>query len=309
MRKVFITGANGLLGQKLVEIFSFDNRILASDLQPEFFPSQPEVSEEYFEYEKIDILDKEKLETFISSFKPEVIINSGAYTDVDGCEVEKDKAWKVNVEGVKNLAFLCKEFKIKLVHLSTDYIFDGKNGPYSEEEPPNPLGYYGLTKLESEKVIKENLDNYVIVRTNVLYGNGIKVNNFVLWVINRLKKGQDIDAVIDEFNNPTLADNLAQAISELVEKDFVGIINIAGLEYLSRFDFAKKIAFKFNLDQKRISPITAKELEEKLKQKLDKQRAKRPPKGGLKIDKAKKILATKLLDVDEGLEYMKKQGI
>ena len=301
MRKVFITGANGLLGQKLVEVFSSENRILASDLQPEFFPSQPKVSKGFFEYEKIDILDKEKLETFISSFKPEVIINSGAFTDVDGCEVEKDKAWKVNVEGVKNLAFLCKEFKIKLVHLSTDYIFDGKNGPYSEDEPPNPLGYYGLTKLESEKIIKNNLTDYIIVRSNVLYGKGVKVKkNFVLWVIDKLKKSENIKIVTDQLNNPTLAFNLAQAISELVEKNFVGTVNIAGSEYLSRYDFAKKIALKFNFDKKKISSIKTEEL---------KQKAPRPQKGGLKIDLAKKLLSTKLLNVDEGLEYMRKQSV
>lgn len=300
MRKVFITGANGLLGQKLVTVFSSENRVLGCDLQPEFFLSQPKLSKGFFEYGKIDISDKEKLETFISSFKPEVIINSGAFTDVDGCEVEKDKAWKVNVEGVKNLAFLCKEFEIKLVHLSTDYIFDGKNGPYSEDEPPNPLGYYGLTKLESEKIIKNNLTDYIIVRSNVLYGKGVKVKkNFVLWVIDKLKNNENIKIVTDQLNNPTLAFNLAQAIAELVEKNFVGTVNIAGSEYLSRYDFAKKIALKFNFNKMKMSSIKTEEL---------KQKAPRPQKGGLKIDLAKKLLSTKLLNVDEGLEYMKKQS-
>jgi len=305
MKKVLITGANGLLGQKLVLVFSSEKKVLASDLHPEFFPPPPKESKEIFDYQSLDITDKEKLKATVFSFKPEVIINSAAYTDVDGCETEKEKAWKVNVKGVKNLADLCKENKIKLVHLSTDYLFDGENGPYSEDEPPNPLGYYAQTKLESEEVIKENLGDYVIVRTNVLYGNGIKVNNFVLWVINQLKKDQNIYAVTDEFNNPTLADNLADAISELIEKSFLGIINIGGSEYLSRFDFAQKIALKFNLDRKKIFRITVKELERK----LNKKRAKRPPKGGVKIDLAKKILCTKLLDVDEGLEYMRHQFI
>jgi len=296
MKKVFITGANGLLGQKLVSVFSSENKILASDLQPEFFPPEPKAKEGVFEYRKIDIIDKRNLKNVISYFNPEVIVNSAAYTDVDGCETEKDKAWMVNVEGVKNLVDLCKKKKIKLVHLSTDYLFDGRNGPYSEDEPPNPLGYYGLTKLESEKIIKKNLDDYIIVRTNVLYGNGVRINNFVLWVIEKLKKGENIKIITDEFNNPTLADNLAEAISELVKKDFKGIINVAGSEYFSRYDFAQRIALTFNLDKKRITQITAKEL---------KRKAPRPSKGGLKIDFAKKILSTRILGVDEGLEYMK----
>jgi len=299
---VCVTGALGLLGQKLLEILSSSHEILALDLQTESLIHFPHLI-----YQQVDISNKNELKSAIGglSFLPEVIINTAAYTDVDGCETNQGKAWKVNVEGVRNLVEICKETNrqdashIKLVHLSTDYIFDGKKGPYSEDDIPNPLSYYGKTKLESEKLINENLDDFIIVRSNVLYGCGKNVKpNFVLWMINELKENKEINVVNDQYNNPTLADNLAQAVVELVSNKFSGVINIAGSEYLSRYDFALKIAEKFGLNKENISPIQTSELH---------QSAPRPFKGGLKIDKAQKILKTKLLDVNEGLEIVKKQ--
>jgi len=299
---VCVTGALGLLGQKLLEILSPSHKILALDLQAEGFISLPQIF-----YQQVDISDQNQLNSAIEewSFLPEVMINTAAYTDVDGCEIDKEKAWKVNGDGVRNLVNVCKEANhqdashIKLVHLSTDYIFDGKKGPYSEDDLPNPLSYYGKTKLESEKTINENLDDFIIVRSNVLYGWGKNVkSNFVLWVIKRLKENQKINVVNDQYNNPTLADNLACAIVELISNKFSGVINIAGREYLSRYDFALKIAEKFGLNKENILPIQTSQLH---------QPAPRPLKGGLKIEFAQKILKTKLLDVNEGLDFVKKQ--
>lgn len=290
--RVLITGSNGLLGQKLVKTFSSNHQTTGIDLKNESFITAPN-----FSYQNISITEKGKLEGLFTSFKPEAVINAGAFTDVDGCESNREKAWEVNVEGVRNLAILCKEFDSKLVHLSTDYIFDGKNGPYSEEDTPNPKGYYGLTKLESERAILKREINFLIVRTNVLYGKSVgRTHNFVLWLIQKLKNKEEVKIVKDQYSNPTLADNLAQTIKEATEKNISGILNIAGSEYLSRYDFALKIAKKFNLDQNLILPIKTSEL---------KQKAPRPFKGGLKIDKAKKLLKTELLDIEKGLEYLK----
>ncbi len=300
--KVLITGSNGLLGQKLVKTFSSDHQTTGIDLQIESFI--PEIN---FTYQALSILDVEKLKELFSSFKPEVVINTAAYTDVDGCEENKELAWSVNVDGVKNLVDLCKKIKAKLIHLSTDYIFDGKNGPYSEEDIPNPVGYYGLTKLESEKSIlsecgpagKEKID-FLIVRTNVLYGKGENLRpNFVLWLIQKLSNKEKVKIVTDQYNNPTLADNLASAIKEAIEKGLSGILNIAGSEYLSRYDFALKVAKNFGFDQNLISPAKTSEL---------KQKAPRPRRGGLKIDKAKKLLTTELLNIEKGLEYVKSEN-
>ena len=294
MSKVFITGANGLLGQHLVEVFTQKHQVFSSDLHYDPFFTYPNVK-----YESLDIFNTEKLKTLVSSFKPELIINAAAYTDVDGCETNRDKAREVNIEGVENLIEICKEEKIKLIHISTDYVFDGKSGPYSEEELPNPISHYGRTKLEGElKIKKSGIDN-IIIRTNVLYGLGEKINpNFFTWVFDKLKKEEKTKIVTDQLNNPTLADDLARAILELWEKKFTGLINISGSEYLSRFDFAQKIAEKFDLKKDLIYPIKTEEL---------KQKAPRPYKGGLKIELAHRVLNTRLSDISEGLEYLKKK--
>jgi dTDP-4-dehydrorhamnose reductase len=290
--RVLITGSNGLLGQKLVKIFSSDHQTTGIDLQIESF-----IPEENFTYQNLSIFQTENLAGFIYTLNPEVVINTAAYTDVDGCEDNKESAWETNVEGVKNLADLCRIMNAKLVQLSTDYIFNGEEGPYSEEDIPNPVGYYGLTKLESEKEIFESKIDFLIVRTNVLYGKGENLRpNFVLWLIQKLSNKEKVRIVTDQYNNPTLADNLADAIKESVQKNISGILNIAGSEYLSRYDFALKVSKKFNFDKNLISPTLTSEL---------KQKAPRPFKGGLKIDKAKKILTTELLDIEKGLEYMK----
>jgi len=291
VRTVLITGSNGLLGQKLVCDFNPHFRVIACDLQPESYLSFPNLS-----YETLDITDRRRLAFQISFYHPDVIINAAAYTDVDGCEINRDKAWAVNVGGVKNLVSICEKQKIKLIHLSTDYIFDGEQGPYSEDDPPEPVSFYGETKLESEKIIKESGIDFLIIRTNVLYGLGKNVKlNFLLWLLDKLSHSEKIKIVTDQFNNPTLADNLSFCILEMVKKNISGIYHIGGSEYLSRHDFAIKVANKFNFDKNNILPAKTEVL---------KQKAKRPFKGGLKIDKAQSILETKLMNVNQALDYL-----
>jgi len=293
VKTVLITGSNGLLGQKLVKDFQPHYKVIACDLQSESFFHFPNLS-----YESLDITNRRQLGFHISFCHPQVIINTAAYTDVDGCEIHKDKAWAVNVGGVKNLVNFCKEQKIKFIQLSTDYIFDGEDGPYSEEDPSKPVNFYGETKLESERIIKEGGIAFLIIRTNVLYGFGKNVKpNFLLWLLEKLSQNKKIKIVTDQFNNPTLADNLSLGILEMVKKSISGTYHIAGSEYLSRYDFAIKVASKFNFDKNNILPA---------KTELLQQKAKRPYKGGLKIDKAQNILETKLLNVDQALDYLLK---
>jgi dTDP-4-dehydrorhamnose reductase len=288
---ILITGSNGLLGQKLVTDFHPHYKVIACDLHPESFLSFPNLS-----YESLDITNRRQLGFHLSFYHPQVIINAAAYTDVDGCEIHKDKAWAVNVGGVGNLVSFSKEQKIKLIQLSTDYIFNGEDGPYSEEDSPDPINFYGETKLESEKIIKESGIDLLIVRTNVLYGFGKNVKpNFLLWLLDKLSQNEKIQIVTDQFNNPTLADNLSLCILEMVRKNVSGTYHLAGSEYLSRYDFAIKVADKFNFDKDNILPA---------KTDLLQQKAKRPYKGGLKIDKAKSILETELLNVDQSLDYL-----
>jgi dTDP-4-dehydrorhamnose reductase len=294
MSNVFITGANGLLGQHLVEFFSKVHKVFASDLGPD-----PSFFFSHVRYEPVDILDKEKLSGLTTSFKPDLIINAAAYSDVDGCEIDKQKAWGVNVKGVENLLEICRKEKAKLIHISTDYLFDGRDGPYSEDDRPNPISYYGETKLESELKIKASGIGFLIVRTNVLYGVALEVNpNFFTWVFNKLKNNEKIRVVTDQFSNPTLVDDLARAILELTSKKFSGIINIAGSEYLSRYDFAQKIAEEFELDPDKIEPAKTEDL---------KQKAPRPFRGGLRIDLARKTLKTDLSGINKGLKHLRRE--
>lgn len=292
MKTVLITGANGLLGQKLCRDFSSSHKVIASDLHPENFVSFPSLS-----YESLDLTDRRALESHVRFYDPAVIINAAAYTDVDACEVHQTKAQAVNVGAVKNLVKACQGRNIRLVHLSTDYIFDGENGPYSEDDPPNPVSFYGKTKLESENVVRQGGIDFLIVRTNVLYGFGRKVKrNFLLWLLDRLSTGEKVKIANDQFSNPTLADNLSQCILEMVDGDLTGVIHIGGSDYLSRYDFALKVAEKFGFENTDISPI---------KTEMLKQKAKRPLRGGLKTEKAQSILQTKLLGVEAGLERAK----
>ncbi|MGB2768374.1 MAG: dTDP-4-dehydrorhamnose reductase [Candidatus Zixiibacteriota bacterium] len=296
MKTVLITGANGLLGQKLCRDFSSSHKVIATDLHPENFVSFPSLS-----YESLDLTDRKALEPHVRFYDPAVIINAAAYTDVDGCEINKDQARAINVGGVRNLVRVCREHGIKLVHLSTDYIFDGEKGPYSEDDPPNPVNFYGKTKLESENVIKQSGIDPLIVRSNVLYGFGEKVNkNFLLWLLEKLSAGEKLKIVTDQFNNPTLADNLSECILEMVEMNLSGVFHIGGAEYLSRYDFAVKVAEKFGFENADISTIKTETL---------KQKARRPLHGGLKVEKAQSLLKTKLLNVEEGLEQARQNAV
>jgi dTDP-4-dehydrorhamnose reductase len=291
-KTIFITGANGLLGQKLCRDFSSSYKIITTDLQPDNLVSFPNLS-----YETLDITDRRSLEFHVRFYKPKVVINAAAYSDVDGCETNQTQAWAANVGGVKNLARACQKHGAKLVHLSTDYIFDGENGPYSEDDPPHPVSFYGETKLESEKVVQESGIDFIIVRTNVLYGFGKNVKkNFLLWLLEKLSAGEKLNIVDDQLNNPTLADNLSECILEMVERNLSGIFHIGGAEYLSRYDFALKVADVFGFKEAEITPIKTDSL---------KQKAKRPSKGGLKILKAQGILKTRLLNMKEGLNQAK----
>jgi dTDP-4-dehydrorhamnose reductase len=292
MQRVLLTGANGLLGQKLVTHFAKWYEVLATARQPESF-----IPPKNFQYTSLDITDFAAVDEILTDFAPEMIINSAAYTDVDGCEDKRELAWQVNVEAVRNLASYCQRSKIKLVHYSTDYIFDGLNGPYAEDAKPNPLSYYGQTKLLSEEIVQESGAEILLIRSNVLFGVGERVKkNFFLWVFERFKAGVPFQVVDDQFNNPTLTDNLALATLELVERNLKGTINLAGSEYLSRYDFALRTAEVFGFDQSLVSPVKTSSLGQK---------AVRPMRGGLKIDLAKSLIQLPLLDVRTALEFIK----
>ena len=292
--RVAVFGANGLLGQKLISEINSSYKIIAFGRD-----KYSSISSNEIDYHQLDITDSEEVNEAIKREKPGVIVNAAAYTNVDGCEENKEECWKVNVEGVENLAKASRKINAKLIHISSDYVFDGIDGPYSEEDKPAPTTYYGKAKLASENVIIGSKAKYAIIRTNVLYGHAYPAKaSFVRWVINELSNGNKIRVVNDQYNNPTLANDLAACILRIIQLDAEGMFNYAGSDYLSRFEFAENISEKFNYSTELIFPISTEELG---------QLADRPKKGGLRTEKARDTLGLKILGIDHGLEVMKQE--
>lgn len=292
--RILVTGSNGMLGQRAVEYFSDikDIELLATSVEDvSLIPN--------VEYIKGDISNRNEIKKIVYDFCPDVIINTAAYTNVDKSENDRELAWKINVKGVEYIAEAARIIDSHLIHISTDYIFDGKNGPYNENDIPNPLGYYGRTKLASENALKISGIRYTILRTNVLYGTAkYSRPDFVKWVVDSLKNNTEIKIVDDQINNPTFIDDLVQAIASVIELRKEGIYNIGGIELLSRYDFTLMIAEYFKLNKSLIKKIKTSDLN---------QPARRPLKSGLITIKAQTELNYKPHSISQSLELMKKE--
>lgn len=245
----------------------------------------------------MDISDRVRVFDVVGNVRPDIIVHAAAETDVDRCESEREIAWKVNVDGTKNLAEAALCVGAKIVYVSTDYVFDGEKGLYREDDKMNPINYYGATKLEGERFTQQTTKEHAIVRTSVLYGWHPSKKNFVSWVLDSLRKGQTTMVVDDHWNSPTLADNLAETILRIVENDAHGVYHVAGKERIDRFRFAVKIAEHFNLEKSLLKPIQMRDLKAWV--------ARRPRDSSLQVEKAERDLGVKLLDVDQGLKLMR----
>ena len=293
-RRILVVGSNGMLGQRAVEFYSAlnDIEILATSVEDKFGFAG-------IEYIQSDISNRNEIKKLVYDFCPDFIINGAAFTNVDLSETERELAWKINVKGVEHLSEAARVLDSHLIHISTDYIFDGKFGPYLENDIPNPLGYYARTKLASENVLKISGIKYTILRTNVLYGTAkFSRPDFVKWAVDSLRAGKQIRIVDDQINNPTFIDDLVQGINKVVELHKEGVYNIGGSEFLSRYDFTLKIADYFNLDKSLISKIKTEELN---------QPARRPLKSGLITIKAQSELGYKPHSIIQSLELMKSE--
>jgi dTDP-4-dehydrorhamnose reductase len=235
----------------------------------------------------------------VDEFEPDIIINAAAMTNVDQCETDREHAWRANVTSVENLVHAARLAGSRIVHISTDYVFDGKNGPYAELDRPNPLCYYGRTKLASENVLRLSGVPSTVIRTMILYGVGYGVKlNFALWLLKNLSESKPVRVVDDQIGNPTLADDLAFAILRAIELGRTGLYHVAGNDLMSRFDFAVAIARIFNLNRKLISPIKTSVL---------RQPAQRPLRSGFITLKAQTDLDAKMSGTDQGVLIMKNQ--
>lgn len=293
-RRIVVVGGNGMLGQRLIEFYKKLNDVLllATSVEDKSVFN-------FVDYIQADISNRNEIKKVVYDFCPDFIINAAAYTNVDKSENERELAWKINVKGVEYLSESARVLDSHLIHISTDYIFDGKNGPYTEYDTPNPLGYYARTKLASENTLRISGCKNTILRTNVLYGTAkFSRPDFVKWVIESLRANKEIRVVDDQINNPTFIDDLVQGINKIVELRKEGIYNIGGNEFLSRYDFTLLIADFFNLNKSLIKKIKTEELN---------QPARRPLKSGLITIKAQSELGYKPHTILQSLELMKSE--
>ncbi|OYT61240.1 dTDP-4-dehydrorhamnose reductase [Thermoplasmatales archaeon ex4484_30] len=247
MKRLLLTGGSGLFGQAFID--------LVKKTPHEIYVTYNKHPLDFENAFQTDITDAIKVKQLIEKIKPDIVIHSAAFTNVDRCEIEKEKAYEINAKATENIAKVAKEIDAKLIYISTDYVFDGKKGLYKEGDKTNPINYYGLTKLEGEKAVIENCEDYVIARTSVIYGANKK--NFATWVIEELKKGNQIKIITDQWVSPTLNIDLAEQILALIEKNEKGVFHTAGGERISRYDFVLKLAEFFNFDKKLVIPATS----------------------------------------------------
>ncbi len=296
--KVLITGSNGLLGQKLIDLMApmQDVTLIATSNGNNRYP----VGKNEFDYFPMDITSLEEIKSVFSKTNPDFVINTAAMTNVDQCESEKENCWKLNVEAVSHLLEACRESNSFFLHLSTDFIFDGENGPYSEEDVAKPVSYYGESKLAAEKLITDSKIDWAIARTVLVYGiaHDMSRSNIILWVKNSLENKKEIKVVNDQWRTPTLAEDLAMGCYLIVIKRATGIYNISGKDFLNPYEMAVKTANFFNLDMSTMTEVDGSSFS---------QPAKRPPKTGFILDKAIRDLGYNPRSFDEGIAFLAKQ--
>jgi dTDP-4-dehydrorhamnose reductase len=293
-KRLLIVGATGMLGQRVINRFIEDEgvELLACSVEDKYF-------DDSVNYVQADITKREDVKRVVYDFYPDYIINTAAFTNVDRCESERELAWKINVKGVEYLSETARVLDSYIIHISTDYVFDGLYGPYDERAVPNPLGYYARTKLASENALRISGASYTVLRTNVLFGPAKYGRpDFVKWVVNSLKEGKQIKIVTDQIGNPTYLDDLVQGISKVIKYRKPGIYNIGGRDILSRYDFTMRIAEHFGLDKSLVSKILTCDLN---------QPAKRPLKSGLITLKAETELDYKPHTIYQALCLMKQE--
>jgi dTDP-4-dehydrorhamnose reductase len=297
MKTILVTGSNGLLGQKI--IYALKDKEGIRCISTSRGENRMKARDGYT-FESLDITNTAEVQRILEKYSPDVVINTAAMTNVDACETRREEAMIMNVEAVENLIGCCIKFNSHLVHLSTDFVFNGTNGPYIETDEPDPLSYYAYTKLEAEKKIRESNLKWTIIRTIIIYGvvDDNSRSNVVLWAINSLKNNKTITVINDQFRSPTLSEDLANACIAAAVKGVTGIYHVSGREVMNILDIVKIVADFFQLDSSYIQPVSSEDL---------RQPAKRPPVTGFIIDKAVKELEFHPHTFLEGLSLIKKQ--
>lgn len=297
--KILVTGSNGLLGQKIVYacLGKFKNVV---ELVATARGENRLIEQIGYAYQQMDISNHKDVLEVIEMHKPEVVIHAAAMTNVDACESDKEGCLQNNVHAVQYIVDACNKFGAHLVHVSTDFIFDGLNGPYTEEAEPNPVSYYGWSKAEAEKIVRESSNSWAILRTILVYGvaDHMSRSNVVLWAKGALEKGNPINVVDDQYRMPTLAEDLAEGCLLAATQKANGVFNISGPDYMNIFELVTRVADHFDLDKSIVQRTDSSGLN---------QPAKRPPRTGFDLTKSRAILGYNPHSFEEGLAILAEQ--
>lgn len=296
-KRVLITGSNGLLGQKLVQLLSQESEIdlIATARGANRLPASSD-----YQYVSLDITQESEVNQVFDAYKPHMLIHTAAMTNVDTCETDPEGCELLNVTAVSYLIRASEKYDTFFCHLSTDFIFDGKNGPYAEDAIANPISIYGESKLKAEQLIQASSLRWAMARTVLVYGivGDMSRTNIILWVKKSLEEGKTINVVTDQFRTPTLAEDLAIGCWLITKTQTEGIFNISGSDFLTPYEMAIKTAEYYGLDQSLIQKADSSTFQ---------QAAKRPMRTGFILDKAYQTLGYKPRTFDQGIAIMAEQ--
>ena len=296
--RLLITGSNGLLGQKLITALRNDPAV---ELLATSRGADRTAASLGDRYRALDITDQAQVDAVFDEARPEVVIHSAAMTNVDACELDPQACRLQNVAATEHLVRAAKRHGAHFIFLSTDFIFDGKNGPYREEDAAAPLSVYGQSKLDGERIVREaGLERWAIARTIIIYGiaEGLSRSNVVLWAKGALEKGETINVVDDQWRMPTLAEDLADGCIRIAQKHATGIYHLSGPDGMSILELVERTGAFFGLDTRVVTPIKSESLG---------QPAKRPPVTGFVLDKARRELGYAPRGFEAGLAILRDQ--
>lgn len=283
--KYLVTGSAGLIGSQLV----FDLVQSGQTVYSCYNKTKPLHGIPI----KLDLLNLEEISKVFEKFHPDLVIHLAALTDVEKCESESKLAYLINTKATEQIAKEAKHLGCFLIYLSTDYVFDGKKGLYDENDSPNPINFYGKTKLDGEKAVENSNGQWTIIRTSTPFGNHPTKKTLPVWIIENLQKNKTLNLLEEQFTSPTYVPNLSKMILDIANNNLVGFFHLSGSTRISRYDFAKLIVEKLGLDNSLIKPV---------KMNTMPWRAKRPYDSSLNISKADSILTKKPLSVEQSLQ-------
>jgi dTDP-4-dehydrorhamnose reductase len=297
--KVLITGANGLLGQHLVKLLLEKNyQVFATGKgAARFSISQDQQQYQQHSYYEMDITDAQSVARVFAITQPEVVVHAAAMTQVDDCELNPGQCERTNVQGTAHVLTEAEIYSRHFIYISTDFVFDGEKGNYSEDDDLKPVSYYGFTKMQAEALVQTGDMPWSIVRTCLVYGNVLQGtrSNIISWVRDSLQQGKRIRVVSDQYRTPTYVEDLAKGISLIIDRKAEGVFHISGKDLLTPYDMAVKTAELLQLDQSLIEKVDASSFT---------QPGKRPPRTGFNIEKARRELGYEPLSFNKGLGRM-----